>query len=195
MARILGKRRCAWKGLVGGLVGGLAATVAMTQFQNAWSKASEKMSAGNANGNANQHSPNQQGQEHQQEQDQPQEKEDATMKAAGKLAGLTGRELSHDQKKKAGPLVHYGFGTAMGAIYGLTKETAPRGWRQSPPLLSGTAFGTVLFLGADEVGVPALGLSGKPWESPLSSHVYALVSHVVYGAALEGAYALTRKLL
>jgi putative membrane protein len=48
-------------------------------------------------------------------------------------------------------------------------------------LLSGVGLGGVLFLGADEIAVPAMGLSKKATEAPLSSHVYALVSHIVYG--------------
>ena len=48
-------------------------------------------------------------------------------------------------------------------------------------LLSGVGWGSVLCAGADEIAVPAAGLSGAPREYPLSSHMYALASHVVYG--------------
>jgi len=47
--------------------------------------------------------------------------------------------------------------------------------------LSGIGFGSVLFAGADEIAVPAAGLSGKPTETSVSSHLYALASHIVYG--------------
>jgi putative membrane protein len=152
-----------WKGALAGAAAGLAGTIAMTQFQNLWSKASEKISNNVSSS----------------EQSEP-EKEDATMKAAGELAALAKHRLSRDEKKKAGPVIHYAFGTGMGAIYGALVEIGPRDLRRHD-LLSGLGFGSVLFAGADEVVVPALGLSGKPSESPASSHLYALASHIVYG--------------
>jgi hypothetical protein len=155
-----------WKGVLAGAAAGLAGTVAMTQFQTLWSKASEKLSRnGGTNASLEQPAP---------------ETEDATMKAAGKLAELARHRLSRDEKKKLGPVVHYAFGTGMGAIYGALVEIGPRDLRRHD-LLSGLGFGSVLFAGADEVAVPALGLSGKPSESPASSHLYALASHIVYG--------------
>lgn len=109
--------------------------------------------------------------------------EDATTKAADKVIGnVLDRPLSKQEKKQAGPIVHYVFGSSMGAMYGAAAELLPdvatRGF--------GTLFGAALFAIADEIAVPALGLSGKPTESPLSSHVYALASHLVYGATTEG---------
>ena len=156
-----------WKGVVAGSVAGLAGSLAMNQFQNVWSKASEKLKA-----NGNKESGNSSGQE---------SSEDATMKAAGKVAESAGHHLSHVQKKKAAPFVHYGFGTAMGALYGTVAELGPREVRRHS-VLSGIGFGSMLFAGADEAAVPALGLSGSPRETPASSHIYALASHIVYGA-------------
>lgn len=179
-ARIFTRRRTPWKGLVAGLAGGLAATVVMTQFQNAWTKASKTIKRD----------------DHRDEDDngQPQrpEAEDATMKAAGKVARVVGYELSHDQKKKASPLVHYGFGTLMGGLYGIAMESAKLRRRQL--LLSGTGFGTAVFVFADELAVPALGLSGQS-ESSLGTHLYGLASHLVYGMSAEGVRRLTRRLL
>lgn len=160
-------RRKLWKGLVAGSVAGLAGTVAMTAFQSLWSKAFEKMKRdGNSQGRSETRS--------------AEEQEDATMKAAGRIAEMAGTRLSHETKKKAGPVVHYAFGTGMGALYGILAEYAPRDLRRRW-LLSGIGFGSVLFAGADEIAVPALGLSKPPSESPLSSHGHALASHVVYG--------------
>jgi putative membrane protein len=161
-------KRKLWKGLVAGSAAGLAASLAMTQFQNLWSKASEKL-----NRNGRQSSSGSQASE-------PDQNEDATMQAAGKIAEVAGYRLSHEQKKKAGPIVHYAFGTGMGALYGTLMELAPRDLRRHE-LLSGIGFGSVLFAGADEIAVPAVGLSGPPTEVPASSHLYALASHIVYG--------------
>jgi putative membrane protein len=180
--RLPRKRKSSWKGLVGGLAGGLVASIAMTQFQNAWTKASEKLNP----------KPKE---ESQSESKENSEDEDATMKAAGNVVRLTGHRLSHEQKKKAGPMVHYGFGTAMGALYGLARENAPEPLDDLNRVLCGLGFGTGLFLAADEVAVPALGLSGKPAETPLSAHLYGLASHLVYGVSAEAVRGLARRWL
>jgi uncharacterized membrane protein YagU involved in acid resistance len=52
-----------------------------------------------------------------------------------------------------------------------------------------------VWLAADEITVPLLGLSGPPWESPPSVHARALGAHLVYGCATEGARRLLRRLL
>jgi putative membrane protein len=157
------------KGLVAGLVGGLIGTVVMTEFQNGWSAASKALK----NGNTEQNKPT--------NQQQNEESEDATMKAAGKIASIAGRQLSHAQRKKLGPVVHYSFGTLQGALYGSIAEMAGN----SEGLLPGLVFGSALFLAVDEVAVPALGLSGKPTEYPISSHLYGLAAHLVYGVSTE----------
>jgi hypothetical protein len=51
--------------------------------------------------------------------------------------------------------------------------------------LAGIPFGAILFAAADEVALPALGLSDKPAADPLSTHLYGLVSHAVYGGPLR----------
>lgn len=159
------------KGILAGLAGGLIGTIVMTEFQRAWSKASEALESRNSDTLGTQA----------QEIQEKQAKEDSTMRAAGKVAQLAGRQLSKDEKKKYGKLLHYAFGTATGAAYGEVMElTRARGI-----VVPGLAFGGALFAVADEIGVPALGLSEKPTEAPLSAHVYGLMSHLVYGLATE----------
>jgi uncharacterized membrane protein YagU involved in acid resistance len=158
------------KGVFAGLLGGLIGTIVMTEFQTAWGKANQALQ----NGSVEKDSQDQQ-------RETEQQKEDTTMKAAGKLARIGGWELSHEQKKIAGPVVHYSFGTLQGALYGAVTELTdtPGGF------LPGALFGAGLFALADEVGVPALGLSGKPTEMPISSHLYGIAAHLVYGFATE----------
>ena len=155
-------KRRVWKGLLAGGAAGAAGSLAMNQFQNLWTKISEQR-------NKREHS-----------QSDESASEDATVKAAAKVAEITGHRLSDQQKKKAGPIVHYAFGTGMGALYGALLETGPRHLGRHA-LLSGLGFGGMLFAGVDEAVVPALKLSGSPAKTPLSSHLYALASHVVYG--------------
>lgn len=159
------------KGMVAGMVGGLIGTIVMTQFQNGWTTASKKLSK---NGDG---ARQQDGESARAEQ----ESEDATMKAAGKIAEVAGRRLSHEQKKKAGPFVHYGFGTLQGAMYGAVTELAKVPGGFVPSLV----FGAALFTVADELALPALGLSGNPAEYPITTHLYGLASHIVYGLSTE----------
>lgn len=100
----------------------------------------------------------------------------STVKAAEKVVG----PLSQAAKPKAGNAVHYLFGSAVGLAYGAAAEAEP--WVASG---FGLPFGGAVALVADEALVPAAGLSGPPWDSPLSTHAYSLASHLVFGAALE----------
>lgn len=152
------------KGLAAGIAGGLAATFVMTQFQTVVSQ------IGKAYG----------------DKDKKQEKqedagENATVKTAEAISETVfDRELEKGEKQAAGNAVHYIFGTTMGALYGAAAEAAPiasAGY--------GLPFGTALFIGADEIAVPALGLSKAPAEVPLSTHAYGLASHLVYGLTTD----------
>jgi uncharacterized membrane protein YagU involved in acid resistance len=116
-----------------------------------------------------------------QQPEQSAEAADPTAKVADKIVGIAGHELSPEGKKKGGMVVHYAFGTLMGALYGTALEFAPRKYRRSA-IGSGLAMATALFACADELALPALGLTGSPTETPPSAHVYGLVSHLVYGA-------------
>lgn len=153
-----------WKGLVAGIAGGAVAAWMMNQFQRALMKLEQP-----SNGSSHQHDGQQQG------------SEDATMKAAAALTEpVIERKLTGTEKKKAGPIVHYVFGSTMGAAYGALAEAAP-----VTAAGRGALFGTALWFGADEVAVPALGLSKPPFEYPPSTHLNALAAHVVYGLTTD----------
>jgi uncharacterized membrane protein YagU involved in acid resistance len=170
-----------WKGAAAGLAAGLAATWVMTRFQHLSGKLSEAHKKEDP-----QHSAKRGKQESAQQKKQG---DDATVKAADKLSrGLFHHPLSQDEKKVAGPAVHYGFGALTGAAYGVLAELAPEVTRGV-----GAPFGTAVWLGADEVAVPAFGLSGPPWEHPASVHARALAAHLVYGVATEGLRRLARR--
>jgi putative membrane protein len=98
--------------------------------------------------------------------------------------------LNAEQKKTAEPLVHYGFGTAVGAIYGLL--AAKTGVARAG---AGTVYGSTVWLLADEIGVPATGLSKPPTQVPWSGHLQALASHLVYGLTTEGVREGVRRLV
>jgi len=160
-------RRSSSRGLlatnvVAGLVGGLVASYVMERFQAALSKLSED--------------------EQRQSQDEP-----ATYKAADAASrAIIGHGVRREDKPFAGSIVHYAFGGAVGAIYG-----AAAAQRHQITAWGGVPFGATLWLVADEIGVPAAGLSRAPTEYPLSNHLSAFAAHLVYGATTE----TVRKLL
>jgi hypothetical protein len=151
-----------WKGVVAGAIAGLAAAWVMNMFQAGSQRLQQKF------------------QPEQQQSSSESGGDDATVKTAKAIAEPLGHQLTDSEKKVAGPLVHYAFGTAMGALYGLVSEIQP-----NARLGFGTLFGTALWLTADEIMVPALKLGPKPNETPLKSHANALAAHLVYGAAAE----------
>jgi len=67
-----------------------------------------------------------------------------------------------------------------GAIYGAVSEVLPLATAGF-----GTLFGTAVWLAADEVAVPALGLGPTPVELPLSHHAQYLGGHLIYGAITD----------
>jgi putative membrane protein len=95
----------------------LVASWTMNQFQKVWSAAEKEITGGR------------QGQDGGQQNSE--DAEDATMKAADRISqALQGRHLTKDEKKKAGPVVHYAFGALMGAVYGASVEVNPAArWR------------------------------------------------------------------
>lgn len=93
---------------------------------------------------------------------------------------VLGRSLTWKEQQKAGPIVHYAFASLIGSAYGAAAEYAP-----AVKKAAGIPFGATLFLGADEIALPALKLSRGPGEYPLSNHIYGLSSHIVYGLTIE----------
>ncbi|MBA3632686.1 MAG: CbtA family protein [Acidobacteria bacterium] len=161
------------KGAFAGLVAGLVATVVMTEFQSLVSKMSEDED------------------KKKHKSKQKEEKEPATVKAAEMISeGVFDRELTKSEKKIAGPAMHYAMGATSGLIYGISSEVAP-----ITTAGAGLPFGAAVWLVADNVAVPALGLSKSPTKFPLSTHAYALSSHLVYGLTTDLVRRLLRGLL
>jgi len=166
------------KGAAAGLIGGLVASWVMNQFQSIWSR----LSSGGQGGGQQEQEQQQQGGERQwQQQQQQEENEPATTKVATAVSQrVFHHRLSQQAKKVAEPAVHYAFGTAMGGLYGALVEMVP-----AVESGFGLLYATLLWAAADELALPSLGLSKGPTEYPLSSHVYGLVSHWVYGLTAE----------
>jgi putative membrane protein len=164
-----------WKGAAAGLIGGFVASWTMNRFQDVWSKLSVNNQATDmqsANGDRN-------------------EQADTTVKAASAISeGIFDHQLTEDEKKIAGPAVHYALGTGVGGLYGAVAEVAPK-----VTTGAGIPFGAAFWLVVDETAVPLLGLSKGPTQYPVSTHVYALTSHFVYGLTAELVRRAVRKAL
>ena len=174
-----------WKGLVAGLAGGLVASWTMNQFQAAWTRAAEGFEKPHgAQSMQPTEGPNPNEQSSASEGLNSAEKEhqdDATVETAKVISrNIFGHELQESEKKSAGAAVHYAFGTATGGFYGAMAEVAPQ-----VTAGVGLPFGAVFWAVADEGAVPLLGLAKGPTEYPVSTHVYSLASHLVYGVTAE----------
>ncbi len=178
-----------WKGLAAGLAAGVAATLVMGEFQKGMAQAAQavdtasRRSRGEPEGRI--------ATEQQQKLAEQQNDEGSIGKAARILVhATTGKTLYGEEKQKAGMAVHYTFGTLMGVLYGVCAE-------YFPPAASagGSAYGTLLYLGADGVAVPALGLSPRPADTSASSHLQHWAAHIVYGTTAEVVRSSVRRLL
>ena len=157
-------------GLIVGAISGLAGTVVMTQFQHVWNEISEEM-----------HKPRPEDEAKLAEKKKEEQKEDSTMKAAGKISEEIGRPLSREERRKAGPWVHYAFGTSVGAVFGVAAEMEADSVRQINPVFAGVAYGAAVFLAVHEIAVPALKLSSNPLKEPIPNQIAEFASHLVYG--------------
>jgi len=158
------------KAVIAGLLGGLAGAWTMNQFQALMSRASAE-----SNGGTDRESSDEQAHS---------EDEDATQRLEQAIAEQTiDRRLSKDELTIAGPVVHYSYGTLMGAVYAVLAERF-----ETPPAVGGAAYGTLLWAAGDESAVPLFGLSRPSTEFPVSTHVQALAAHLVYGITTDLVY-------
>ncbi len=169
------RRRSVWKDVAIGALGGFAGSVAMNGFQAAVSAVQKRRENGPSSRDA------QRG-----EQEEP-----ATAKVADAVAENAGYgSIPKSKKGLAGAAVHYGFGTLNGIAYQLLARKVG-----ATKAGYGTLYGAGLWALADEVAVPALGLSKSPKQTPASSHLYALASHLVFGLTADTSIRLARKLV
>lgn len=171
------------KRIAAGVVGGLAGTLAMQYY---WTTASALADDDPRSRTADDDAPDTLdemsvvGQHHK-------EGESSTA-AVGRKAheALTDETPSSKQKTTLSETVHWGYGGAMGGVYGTLRGPTP-----TLDLSGGAVLGTILWTAGDELMVPLLGLSSGPTAYPLSQHLHRIGAHLVYG----GATALTTQLL
>lgn len=97
--------------------------------------------------------------------------------------------LTDAQKQRLAMSIHYGFGAVAGSMFGALVARAPyltAGW--------GALFGTLVWLLADETGMPLMALSRPSQDYPWQTHARAFTAHLAYGAAAVGTYTTLKKL-
>jgi hypothetical protein len=174
------------KGVLAGLAAGLVASWTMNQFQAAWTRIAQgaEKPHGAQSMQPAQGSTGDQGED-------VREQDDSTVETAKVISRkVFDRELREREKRPAGAVAHYAFGTAGGGFYGALAELSPQ-----VTTAAGLPFGAVFWLVADEVTVPLLGLKKGPTEYPVSTHVYSLASHLVYGMTAEFSRRALRQVL
>jgi putative membrane protein len=174
--------RAPLKGMMAGAVGGLVASWVMNQFQALWSRMAYGVERPHGAQSLQPGSPRHGVARDLQERGRDRESDDAAVRTAVVVSDrLLGLELAEREKKEmAGAVVHYAFGVATGGLYGAIAELKP-----ATTAGAGLPFGAAVWLIADEIIVPALGLSKPPTEYPPSTHVYSIASHLVYGLTTE----------
>ena len=92
---------------------------------------------------------------------------------------LAGAPISEQKAQKLGLALHYAFGSGMGIIYTVSASRVP-----AVRAGSGTAFGALLWVFADELSIWLASISDPRKKSGLS-HAGALLAHLIYGTVLH----------
>ncbi len=93
-------------------------------------------------------------------------------KMAEQAAGTT---LNDETREVAGQILHWGYGAAWGAVYGLAESRL-----DAPLVLGATVFGGVIALVANTV-MPELGVMRGPGQQPTSKTVLQSGLAMLYG--------------
>ena len=162
-----------WKSFVLGITGGAAGVAAMGYYWRAVTSltGADPRQATNTSGPHALDDIAVAGQHHQQGE--------SSTAAVGRIAdeAATGKEPKKETKETLSNVVHWGYGTLIGGVYGAARGAAA----PAPDVLGGLTYGAGVWLFGSELAVPLLGLAPGPTTQPLSSHAYALGAHFVYG--------------
>lgn len=113
----------------------------------------------------------------------PWEQASAPAKVAKRVGeGVFMRDVSTDLIPLLTNVMHWGYGTGWGAVYGLVADTLGRS-RVPDGLLFGTAVWVMSY-----VQLVPMGLYEPPWKYPPRELAMDLSYHLVYGAGLAAGY-------
>ena len=166
--------RCALAGTVGGIVG----TLAMNYAQRAWTLAAAGRAPASA---ADEHDARDW-----QERDEHQNANELAAQATA--TAILHRRLTRQELSLGARLVHFTFGAAVGALYAASLHRHPNKHR------TGVMLGAGLWLLADEIAMPLVGLSRSTLERPIEMHLQSFAAHLVYGVTTERVRATVTRL-
>jgi putative membrane protein len=103
---------------------------------------------------------------------------------------VAGHTLPPTQQQAAMHSIHWGFGAAAGAVYGVLVEYEPSlgAWK-------GAAFGLALNKLTHESILPGMGLAAAKEDQPTQERISEWVTHAVYGIFTETVRRAVRKSL
>ena len=159
---------------LGALVAGAAAGIAGTLTQNVYFRITKKLTPERAKDAKDAVEPAERVQ-------LSESRTPATPRAA--VAGIA--QPMHADKSRAGRLVHYAYGAAWGELYGASAAA----WRAARRFDSGLLFGAGVWALSEGLILPLSRRAAWPRQYPLAVHAHSLGAHLVYGAALSGAFA------
>ena len=169
------------KGLAAGVAGGLVASLVMNQFQALLHKLMEGESRSHGAQSMQQGLPDHGISRELQKRGSDDPQDNAAVRTGNAVAEFVfNQKLTKPEKEAAGAIAHYAMGVTSGAIYGAVAELVPL-----TTIVEGLPFGAAVWVIADEAVVPALGLSKRADEYPLSTHVYSFASHLIFGLTTE----------
>jgi putative membrane protein len=179
------------KGLVAGVIAGAVASVVMNQFQKICSRVLIGDEESHGAQSLQKGTPLHGAAKMLQEKGAEDPNDDSAERLAQTIAvGVFDHKLNDDVKDTVGTAFHYAYGMSMGAVYGAGAEILPEA-----TMGAGMPYGALIWVGADEIVVPALGLSKAADGYPLSIHAAALGAHLVYGLTLESVRSMVRNVL
>jgi hypothetical protein len=145
-----------------GLVAGAAGTAVMTAFQ-----LSEQRLRASADG-----------------AEQPPASWDEAPAPVGErvVGGVLHRDLDLDQAATVTNVVHWSYGTLLGAAFGILQSSF-----RLPVIAAASGFGTLVWSG-DYAILPALGSYRPAWRYPVRTLALDLARHLVYGAGVAVAF-------
>jgi putative membrane protein len=103
---------------------------------------------------------------------------------------VAGHSLDHRTRTAASEAIHWGFGAAAGAAYGVLAEFYPAATAKQ-----GATFGLALMTLTHETALPAMGLGAPVEEQAEREHTSEAATHVLYGVVAEKVRGTVRGLL